>query len=446
MAGKGTVVGADKAVTAAVSDPAAVQAAAISGIKGKASDPASSRSAMAGESVTEMMKRLNLTQKEATPLILDDEDDADLPCPEWALVGKVLAPNTLHVNTISAALKPAWGNPKGLFLRPMGRNLFLAEFGSDADRSRVAKGGPWWMGRHGVLLKNFDVRIQPEDVVFDELPIWARILNLGFELMNDVSGKALAAGLGKVDRLDVDEKGRAWGSYLRARVTIDPSQPLMRCVSAYSQKKKETMIYNVMYERLPVYCFSCGLLGHSSLLCPTPAERDAEGKLPYNGDKLCVPEKKKKEFGMSSDNSQSSRGSWSGTDRGSSSAAADGKKNKSVAQGGETSPVKKRAPRARRETNAGQGKNTEDGITRVSGQKRKPTKLVYQPKASSVAHLVEAQNTLAVVGTQQGSGLPFDATVSEGVLGSDDPNKKQQIFISGSADQAEAGAQPRHPQ
>ncbi|KAM0866088.1 hypothetical protein ACQ4PT_042851 [Festuca glaucescens] len=406
MAGKGTVVGADKAVTAAVSDPAAVQAAAISGIKGKASDPASSRSAMAGESVTEMMKRLNLTQKEATPLILDDEDDADLPCPEWALVGKVLAPNTLHVNTISAALKPAWGNPKGLFLRPMGRNLFLAEFGSDADRSRVAKGGPWWMGRHGVLLKNFDVRIQPEDVVFDELPIWARILNLGFELMNDVRGKALAAGL----------------------------------------EKKETMIYNVMYERLPVYCFSCGLLGHSSLLCPTPAERDAEGKLPYNGDKLCVPEKKKKEFGMSSDNSQSSRGSWSGTDRGSSSAAADGKKNKSVAQGGETSPVKKRAPRARRETNAGQGKNTEDGITRVSGQKRKPTKLVYQPKASSVAHLVEAQNTLAVVGTQQGSGLPFDATVSEGVLGSDDPNKKQRIFISGSADQAEAGAQPRHPQ
>jgi hypothetical protein len=103
-----------------------------------------------GETVEDMMQRLNLTSKEADPLILDDEEDADLPCPEWALIGKVLAPNTLHVNTIRAMVRPAWGNPKGLVVRPMGPNMFMVEFASGADKLRVAKGGPWHISKHAI--------------------------------------------------------------------------------------------------------------------------------------------------------------------------------------------------------------------------------------------------------------------------------------------------------
>jgi hypothetical protein len=103
----------------------------------------SSASAPGREVAVDLMRKLNLTSKEATPLILDDEGHDDPPCPEWALIGKVLDPNTLHVNTVMAVVRPAWGNPKGLAVRPMGPNLFLAEFSSEADKTRVAKGGPW---------------------------------------------------------------------------------------------------------------------------------------------------------------------------------------------------------------------------------------------------------------------------------------------------------------
>ncbi|XP_071681596.1 uncharacterized protein [Lolium perenne] len=173
------------------------------------------------ETVEDMMQRLNLTSKEADPLILDDEGDSDLPCSEWALIGKVLSPNTLHVNTIRAVVRPAWGNPRGLVVRPMGANLFMAEFASEADKLGVANGGPWHISKHAILLKDYDVKAQPEDVVFDELTVWARILNLGYELMNSESGTPLASRLGTVDRMEVDEEGRAWGSYLRVRVTIN---------------------------------------------------------------------------------------------------------------------------------------------------------------------------------------------------------------------------------
>jgi hypothetical protein len=32
-------------------------------------------------------------------------------------------------------------------------------------------------------------------------------------------------------------------------------------------------IFHLQYEKLPFYCFGCGLLGHGELECKTPADR-----------------------------------------------------------------------------------------------------------------------------------------------------------------------------
>lgn len=91
----------------------------------------------------------------------------------------------------------------------------------------------------------------------------------------------------------MDSTGRAWGEFLRVRVSIKVLEPLMRCVSVFSQKRQMTEVFQVMYEGMSTFCFSCGLLGHSSTSCPTPGERDAEGLLPYHGPRFCVPDDRK---------------------------------------------------------------------------------------------------------------------------------------------------------
>ena len=66
----------------------------------------------------------------------------------------------------------------------------------------------------------------------------------------------------------------------------------MCCVHLESAKTKEDIFYEIQYENLPYFCFSCGLLGHADSYCPNPASRDANGRLPY-GESMRVPLKKK---------------------------------------------------------------------------------------------------------------------------------------------------------
>lgn len=115
-------------------------------------------------SVSDLLRRLNLTEEEGAVVdFSDDEDVVDLSM-EWALVGKV------HVNTVRAAMKPAWGNPVDLKIRAVGEkgaNLFIAEFGSKMDMEHVMASSSWMVGRHAVILKPYDGRLSASEIMFD---------------------------------------------------------------------------------------------------------------------------------------------------------------------------------------------------------------------------------------------------------------------------------------
>ncbi|KAM0874572.1 hypothetical protein ACQ4PT_037340 [Festuca glaucescens] len=220
-----------------------------------------------------MMGRLRLTAAKVAAVVLDDGADDSSVHSKWALIGKVRSPNTLHISTISSALRPAWGNPRGLLLNPAGDNLFVAEFGTKTDKDRVVAGPPWVVGKDAVLLRDFDVDLKPRDMIFNKMKVWARIINLPFGYMHKRLGATIAGSIGigeSVPEVDCDDTRRCWGRYMRVRVEVDVDKPLMRGVTVYSQRRRATDWFEVQYENLPLYCFSCGIIGHSSIECQNP--------------------------------------------------------------------------------------------------------------------------------------------------------------------------------
>ncbi|KAK1693801.1 hypothetical protein QYE76_010498 [Lolium multiflorum] len=185
-------------------------------------------------------------------------------------------------------MRPAWGNPRGLRIKPAGDNVFLADFANKADRDWVQAGTPWMVGnRHAVLLQDYDPRLRPSDVRFDSMSIWTRILDLPFGWMNNKKGLKIAKIIDKHCSVDVDGFGEASGTFLRARVAILIDQPLRRWVTIRRDGHDER--FNLQYEKLQFYCFSCGLIGHGELECKIPADRDALAKLPFDRN-LRAPE------------------------------------------------------------------------------------------------------------------------------------------------------------
>lgn len=88
--------------------------------------------------------------------------------------------------------------------------------------------------------------------------------------------------IGKVVKMDVDADGKASGAFLRGRVAIEINRPLRRGVLLRMSKTEEPRWFAVQYEKLPFYCFACGIMGHSEVECDQSVARDDEGKLPYD--------------------------------------------------------------------------------------------------------------------------------------------------------------------
>jgi hypothetical protein len=228
------------------------------------------------ETLQERIGRLKLTEAESKKLVLDDREEGSQP--SWALAGKVLSRKVFHIQTIAEILRPACGNPRGLLFRDGGENMFVATLATERDRERIWERSPWTVSKHAVVLENFVDCQRPAEIRFDKL----LIMNLPFNMLNSTWGEKIAGWISDdVVRVDVNKQGLTSGGFLRARVWIKVDQPLRRCIAIDSSRRESCDWYELEYEELPYFCFACGLLGHSDLLCPDPGERDEFGRWPY---------------------------------------------------------------------------------------------------------------------------------------------------------------------
>jgi hypothetical protein len=167
--------------------------------------------------------------------------------------------------------------------------------------------------------------------------MWVRVLNLPFNLRTPDWAKAIAK---QIDKQATQTTFDPIGGFLRARVTVDVTKPLRRGILIDSAARKGRDWYECQYEQIPHFCFSCGRLGHSDLVCLTPGTRDANGNLPYAAG-LRAPDERKK----SSSNDNSSREQFAGQ-----GCRGDTKFSSNVRETGAavTSPLKKKDERKRK--------------------------------------------------------------------------------------------------
>lgn len=120
--------------------------------------------------------------------------------------------------------------------------------------------------------------------VLTEAPFWIWIHDLPFMGRNTYMGKEIGNLLGQTLEVDLDEGEVEWEEFLRLRVTLDISRPLI-------QKKQiniedlEPIWVSFTYEKVLDFCFGYGIIGHSLKECALWKDRNdlaLEKELPYD--------------------------------------------------------------------------------------------------------------------------------------------------------------------
>uniref|UniRef100_A0A0A9A291 CCHC-type domain-containing protein n=1 Tax=Arundo donax TaxID=35708 RepID=A0A0A9A291_ARUDO len=115
-------------------------------------------------------------------------------------------------------------------------------------------------------------------------------------------GQKLGSWIGKVVKVEADEDGWGWGEFLRIKVQLDISKPLIRGLWIRLDEEIECNglrsirhFFIVKYEKLPNFCYICGKIGHIEEECERKLEKGE--KRQYGAFLLASPYRRQKGSG-----------------------------------------------------------------------------------------------------------------------------------------------------
>ncbi|MBA0734094.1 hypothetical protein Gogos_018042 [Gossypium gossypioides] len=147
---------------------------------------------------------------------------------DHCFVGCFLTSSVVNVQAMRSTLANVWHLIGGVFIVDLEDGRFLFQFYLEVDAERIVRDGPWTFNSHILILHELRDGENPMIIELFLVDVWV--------LIHDIS----------------------FGFMLKRRKKF----PLPNGASAYTRIK---------YEKLSLFCFLCGKLGHGESFCPLRA-------------------------------------------------------------------------------------------------------------------------------------------------------------------------------
>nr|XP_023873164.1 uncharacterized protein LOC111985746 [Quercus suber] len=201
----------------------------------------------------------------------EEKGGAEVPKEEeesvFRLAGHFYTKRVLNVDAGARTFKPLWRTVGELKIRDIGEHILLFEFEDILDLERVLEFEPWSYNKHLVAFECvFDIESVPF-LDFSRATFWVQIHNIPKRSLKVEVGELIGKTIGRVIQVADSEDDGPGSEFLRVRINIDISKPLLRC-SKLRSKGKQVGWVGLKYERLPNFCYWCGRV--------TYRERDCE--------------------------------------------------------------------------------------------------------------------------------------------------------------------------
>lgn len=223
------------------------------------------------------------------PILYDEEDEEPIQISEVSvasantislcLLGKLRTERPYNMFGLFETMKKLWCPAKGMVCRDMGNNLISFQFHCKRDMERVMEMEPWHFNKHVLVLSPIREDVQPSLMNFDKTPFWIRIYDVPWAGRKDEILHQIGTRFGEVIEIDKNSTSGIARS-IRIKIRLDLTKPIKRGTKLRIGSSEACWL-PVTYERLPSFCYWCGMLGHTSKDCEQlNMEEDRMGKIP----------------------------------------------------------------------------------------------------------------------------------------------------------------------
>ena len=220
------------------------------------------------EELEVMWKKLSFTEEEGAGIDLgNNSTKVAKEIGKNCAILKVMTQKSISFEALRKNLRMLWKTNKWVNFSELEAELVLVEFGDGKDKRKILDMSPWNFEKQLVIIQEFEGELTPMEMELKWSPFWIQIFNLPLMSRTKETGWAIGSSLGEVMEVDVPDSGVIWGKFLRVRVRIDATKRLIRG-KKITIEGGEARWVQFKYERLPNFCYHCGLLSHALKDCP----------------------------------------------------------------------------------------------------------------------------------------------------------------------------------
>ncbi|KAF4380025.1 hypothetical protein F8388_018149 [Cannabis sativa] len=181
------------------------------------------------------------------------------------LYGKIISSRTFPAKDVKIACSSLWNTrvcvetTDGVLA---GANIFQFIFDTGAVCKRILEQGPWCVKGDMLALLSWSSGFGACALSFNSIRFWIQIHLLPHDYYSRTNANMLGALAGKVVTIELEEsKPVTWNKWIRVLVEVDVNRPLC-CDCFFKSINGDNKCIQLKYEKLEVFCFKCGLLGH----------------------------------------------------------------------------------------------------------------------------------------------------------------------------------------
>ncbi|TXG72521.1 hypothetical protein EZV62_001100 [Acer yangbiense] len=161
-----------------------------------------------------------------------------------------------------------WQTREEVEIEPIIGNVFAFHFNNLDDKKKIMAGGPWSFNDALIVMVEPEGKGDIQHMKFNKTEFWIQIRNALLICMTEEIGRFLGSIVGEVVDFDTSDSGSYMTKYLRVQVILEIDKPLRRCLRVNVLGDGVESVMLGKHERLPEFCFWCGLLGHMPKDCP----------------------------------------------------------------------------------------------------------------------------------------------------------------------------------